>query len=225
VNPRLHLILDLAALAAGGRDPLAVAVAAARGGVDAVHLRAPGYPAGETLALARALREALPPPVLLMVNDRLDVALAVAASGVQLPESGLPPEVARMLAARAGRPPGDFLIGCSAHSAAAARAAEQGGADFVLLGSVFASASHPGIAPGGEALVRGACATTRLPLIAIGGITPENAPCALAAGATGVAAIRSIVEAPDPQEAASALRRAIEPVGAAHVATHGQERQ
>jgi thiazole tautomerase (transcriptional regulator TenI) len=211
VIPRLHLILDLATLAPNGRDPLAVAVAAARGGVDAVHLRAPGHPAGKVLALAHALREALPPAVLLLVNDRLDVALAVASGGVQLPESGLAPAVARLLAARAGRHARDFLVGCSAHSAAVAAEAERDGADFVLLGTVFASASHPGAAPGGEALVRATHAATRLPLIAIGGITPENAPRTLAAGATGVAAIRSIVEAPDPQEAASALHRAIEP--------------
>ena len=216
--PRLHLILDLAALAAGGRDPLALAVAAVRGGVEAVHLRGPGRPASEVLALACALRGALPPPVPLLINDRLDVALLAEAGGVQLPESGLPPGAARALARRAGWADETFLIGCSVHSVAAACGAERDGADFALLGTVFASASHPGAPPGGEALVAAARAETRLPLIAIGGITAETAPRALAAGADGVAVIRAIAEAPDPALAAAALRRALElagPYGAA----------
>jgi thiamine-phosphate diphosphorylase len=193
--------------------------------VDAVHLRAPGHPAAELLALARALREALPPSALLLVNDRLDVALAAAAGGVQLPETGLPASAVRLLAVRAGRAAEDFLIGCSAHAVAAACEAERGGADFVLLGTVFPSASHPGAAPGGEALLETARAATRLPLIAIGGITPENAPRALAAGAAGVAVIRSIVEAPDPQQAAAALRRAVDLARSPHTARRGHERR
>jgi thiamine-phosphate pyrophosphorylase len=210
VIPRLHLILDLAVLAITGRDPSTIATAAARGGVDAVHLRAPGQPAGEVLALARALRRSLPTTTMLLINDRLDIALASGADGVQLPGSGLPLNVARALAIRAGRADRSFLIGCSVRTPEAAREAEEGGADFALLGTVFASASHPGTPPSGEALVAAIRAATRLPLIAVGGITTATAPHALAAGANGVAAIRAIVEAPDVAETVATLRRAVD---------------
>jgi thiamine-phosphate pyrophosphorylase len=203
VIPRLHLILDLETLAALDREPLTVATAAADGGVGAVHLRAPDRPAGALLELAQAL---------VLVNDRLDVALASGAGGVQLPAAGLPPGVARRLVESAGRhwrvDGAPFLIGCSVHDPEQARAAG-GDADFLLLGTVFASRSHPGRAPGGEALVRAVRAATRLPLIAIGGITADTAAQAIAAGADGVAAIRAIVEAPDPGEAAARLLAAI----------------
>ncbi len=208
--PRLHLILDLAELASSGRDPVAVAVAAAQGGAGAVHLRGYGYPAGELLALTRALQTALSCQALLLVNDRLDVALAGDADGVQLPGAGLPVPIARTLARRAGRSEPLFLIGCSVHTADEASQAERSGADFALLGTVFASASHPGATPGGVPLVRAACAATRLPLIAIGGITPRTAGQAIAAGADGVAAIRAITEAADPSAAAAALLRAVD---------------
>lgn len=209
--PRLHLILDPAIAAAIGRDPVAIAVAAAGHGAGAVHLRWPGAPAGRVLALARALRTALPAAVLLLINDRLDVALASGADGAQLPGSGMPVGAARALVSRIRRrndPP--FLIGCSVHAADAACAAEREGADFALLGTVFASESHPGERPGGASLVRATGAATGLPLIAIGGITTETAARALEAGADGVAAIRAIVAAPDPGEAAAALLRAMD---------------
>jgi len=226
VIPRLHLILDLAVLAPG-HDPLALAVAAGRGGVDAIHIRAPSRAAREILALARTLQQVLPPGVSLLINDRLDVALLGGAGGVQLLETGLPPREARALARSAGRVDSSFLIGCSAHSVAAVLEAEQGGADFALLGTVFASASHPGSTPGGTALVIAARAATRLPLIAIGGITAATAPRALAAGADGVAVIRAIAEAPVPSEAAAALRRAVDAARRSHPAgrpTRGSSR-
>jgi thiamine-phosphate pyrophosphorylase len=224
VIPRLHLILDLEALAAMGRDPVAVATAAVAGGVGAVHLRAPDRPAGSLLELAQALRAALAGRALLLINDRLDVALAAGAGGVQLPAAGLPPAAARSLVKTMGmdgRTGGaGFLIGCSVHDPEQARAAG-GGADFLLLGTVYASRSHPGRAPGGEALVRAVRAAARVPLIAIGGITVDTASQALAAGADGVAVIRAIVEAPDPGEAAARLLDAMGRV----TAEHGAQRQ
>ncbi len=227
--PRLHLVLDLPAVAQAGRDPVAVATAAVHGGVGAVHLRAPGYGARTMLSLVLALRNALEGTALLLVNDRVDVALAGGADGVQLPASGLAPDRVRALVEcvrghtggapglrRPGAPDllaapalGGFVLGVSVHAPDAAGEAARAGADFVLLGTVYPSASHPGGVSGGEALVRATHAATRLPLIAIGGITPENVAPVLAAGAAGVAVIRAIVDAPDPEEAAAALLRAL----------------
>ena len=117
----------------------------------------------------------------------------------------------RLRGARLRSPPApsDFLIGSSVHAPDAAKQAEREEADFVLLGTLYASASHPEGVAGGEALVRAVRADTRLPLIAIGGITAENVAAVRAAGADGVAVMRAIVEAPDPEAAAAALLRAL----------------
>ncbi len=228
--PRLHLILDLAVLAQAGRDPVAVAQAAVRGGVGAVHVRAPGYGAGAVLAVVRALRPVLAGQALLLVNDRLDVALAGGADGVHLPQAGLVPETvravlfglrgstrgprqARSIVTRNGTVAAYdhlFMVGVSVHTRAEARRAERRQADYALVGTVYPSTSHPGGSHGGPALVQAVRADTRMPLIAIGGITPENAGPVLAAGATGIAVIRAIVEAADPEAAAADLCRALD---------------
>ncbi|HWE62537.1 MAG TPA: thiamine phosphate synthase [Chloroflexota bacterium] len=220
--PRLQLILDLEVVAGSGHDPVQLACAAVAGGVGAVHLRSRACPAGALLEWASRLRVALAGRALLLVNDRLDVALAAAADGVQLPGVGLPPAAARALARTWQQGAGTashealagwesrtqpLLIGCSVHDAAAARMATGDGADFLLVGTVFASHSHPERAPGGDTLVRAVRAATTLPLIAIGGITPVTAAHAMAAGADGVAVMRAVIEAPDPTAAAGALSR------------------
>jgi thiamine-phosphate pyrophosphorylase len=228
----LHLILDLDALPGNCPDPVTLAAAAVAGGVGVVHLRGPGRSAGDLLTEALRLRQALQGQALILVNDRLDVALAARADGVQLPGNGLPPAAARALtrrlrpdAALAAKPGsekrgdaddqstlerhGEFLIGCSVHDAASARAAEAGGADFLLVGTVFASQSHPGQVPGGEVLLRAVRADCRLPLIAIGGISSANAGAVVRAGADGVAVIRAVTEAQDPSAAAAALLHAV----------------
>lgn len=177
--------------------------AAVAHGVDAVHLREPDLPAGELYELAAALRAVTRGRAMLIVHDRVDVALAVEADGVQLPERGLPVEAARRVAGTR------LLLGRSVHSAEGAAQAAQDGADFVLLGTIFASASHPGHPPGGLDLVRAARAVCPLPLIGIGGIDATNAMHVLAAGADGVAVIRAILGADDIAAAARALRRAL----------------
>jgi thiamine-phosphate pyrophosphorylase len=96
------------------------------------------------------------------------------------------------------------------HSATGAAQAERAGADFVLLGTIFASASHPERTPGGLALVREARTACRLPLIAIGGIDAGNAAGVLAAGADGVAVIRAILDAPDVGAAAAELKQTLQ---------------
>jgi thiamine-phosphate pyrophosphorylase len=140
--------------------------------------------------LARfAVREASVASARVLINDRLDVALAANAAGVHLGEQSLPLEVVADWRRSAGRP--DFMIGVSTHSLEAARAAERGGADYVFFGPVFATPSKAEYgAPQGIARLREVCAAVTIPVLAIGGVTYENMFVCLEAGAAGVAAIR-----------------------------------
>lgn len=149
----------------------------------------------------------------LLVNDRIDVALAAGADGVHLPEKGLPIAVARRL----GRP-GSFVVGVSVHAADAAGAAARDGADLVVCGPIWETPSKQGLGePLGEAALAqarramaGAGSSARL--YAIGGVTgAERAEAALRAGAHGVAVVRAVMAAADPAEAARALHAALAP--------------
>jgi Thiamine monophosphate synthase len=140
-------------------------------------------------------------PVRLFVNDRLDIALAAGAEGVRLSRSGLLPVDARRLAP-------DWWIGCSVHSPDEARTARDWGADYLLVGPVYHTTTHPTASPLGlEAL--GAIVQLGLPVIAIGGVTPERARELAGAGAYGVAAIRAIWDAADPRGSARSLLEAV----------------
>jgi thiamine-phosphate pyrophosphorylase len=191
--PRLHVITNDGLARRPGIAALAAQAAAA--GPLALHARAPGLGGRACWALALALRDAArETAALVFVNDRLDVARATGAAGLQLPAGGLPPAAARALL-----PPG-VLIGRSAHDPGAARAAHADGADYVVLGPIWETTSHPGRAGLGlEAIGRAAPAR----VIAIGGITnPERARACRAAGAYGIAVIRAVWEDPDPGGAA-----------------------
>jgi thiamine-phosphate pyrophosphorylase len=197
--PWICLVTDQAA-GSGGYNGLERAVAGAlEGGVNVVQLRDRGLPAGELYELGRRLlrlvREA---GAALLVNDRLDVALALEADGVHLGEAGLPIPVARDLA-------GERLVGRSVHDLARAVEAEQAGADYLVVGTIFPSESHPGQLAAGPHLIKKIHQRTKAPLVAIGGITPENAPQVIADGASGVAVIRSILADPFPRRAARRL--------------------
>jgi thiamine-phosphate pyrophosphorylase len=185
-------------------DSLASQVqSAVAGGVDLVQLRHKVAPAGELLALARQLRDVTRDKALLLVNDRVDVALACGADGVQLGEDGLPPAEARRLLG-----PGP-LIGRSVHSVEGAVRAEADGADFLLLGTVFPSPSHPTGQATGPGLLARVRRAVGLPILGIGGITAHNVAEVMAAGAQGVAVISAILGTPDPAHAASELREAL----------------
>ena len=194
--PRLLLIVDVADVT--NRRP--AIEAALRGGVDAVQLRDRRAAGGALLATARALRAlTYNHEAALLVNDRIDVALAADADGVHLPAASWPIATARTLLGP--RP----WIGRSSHGAAEAAAAAVEGADYVVLGPIFATPSKE---PYGAPLGTDALAATRAaaPLVAIGGVTAEHVPALRAAGAYGVAAIRAILDAPDPGAAARAFR-------------------
>ncbi|HET9752968.1 MAG TPA: thiamine phosphate synthase [Myxococcales bacterium] len=178
-------------------DPLAAAEAALavlpRGAVG-VQLRQPGLPARDLLARCRALRVACARAgAVLLVNDRADVALAGGADGVHLPARGFSAADARKL--------GLALVGVSAHSPGDVARAAEDGADFAVFAPVYDSGEKVGR---GERALGDACRAGPIPVLALGGVDPGNAPRCLAAGARGVACIRSVLGAADP--AAAALR-------------------
>ena len=199
--PRLMLVTDGAAV---GEEVGARRIAAAvSGGVGIVQLRDRSAPSGELLARALILRR-LVPGTPLVVNDRVDVALVVGAAGVQLGAGALPVAEARRLLGRRA------LIGRSVHSAAEARAAEAEGADDLVVGTVYPSDTHPGRVPEGPELLEAVTGVVRVPFYAIGGITAETAGECVRRGAHGVAVIRAISAAADPEMAARRLWAAVE---------------
>jgi thiamine-phosphate pyrophosphorylase len=174
---------------------------AIRGGVNLVQLREKQMAAGELLVLGRQLRKVCGSRALLFVNDRLDVALACDADGVQLGERSLPVDAARSVVGTR------LLIGRSVHSVEGAVAASN--ADLLVLGTIYPSASHPGEPAWGTGLIREVTRTTSVPVVAIGGITPANAGAVMEAGASGVAVVGAILGSRDPFKAAADMRGAI----------------
>jgi len=202
--PRVYLITD----PSGGTGLVAHVAAALRGlppGVLAVQFRSKGAPGRELLATARALREVVAAAgQFLLVNDRVDVALAAGADGVHLPAAGIPPAEARRLL-------GGGIVAVSCHSAVDVLRARDGGADFATFGPVFDTPSKRAYgAPLGLDRLRDA-ASLGLPLVGLGGIDLSNAASVVAAGAHGVAAIRAWLEAPDPAAVVAAFLAATNP--------------
>jgi thiamine-phosphate pyrophosphorylase len=187
-----------------GRRLEDVASRAVEGGANVVQLREKDLPGGELYELAAALRAAMGDRALLLVNERADVALAAGADGVHLPEHSLPGKAVREMAGEG------CIVGRSVHSVDAAVRAEKEGADFVEVGTVYETASKPSAAPAGVELVEAVAGAVDVPIVAIGGITAENADAVLQAGASGVAVIGAIMDADDPKEAASRLRRTLD---------------
>lgn len=181
---------------------------AVESGVDMVQLREKDLSASQLAELASELLSAIGSRasgsrVSLIINDRADVAAEVGAQGVQLGEDAMPVETARGLL-----PPG-AMIGRSVHSVEAALDAGSQGADFLVVGAMYTTATHPGVPPGGPALMRAVAESCRLPLIGIGGITGDNLSEVIGAGASGVAVIRSILAEPDPAAAARELKQSL----------------
>jgi thiamine-phosphate pyrophosphorylase len=183
-----------------GRDPVALAVAAERGGASSVQLRLKRASAREQVALARRLVGAVRIPML--VNDRADIALAAGAAGVHLGPDDVPVSQVRALA-----PPG-FVIGASVGSEAEAAAAEP--ADYWGIGPWRASGTKrdAGAALGPEGFARLLRLAGGRPCLAIGGIRPEDVPLVLAAGGSGVAVVSGILTASDVERATAAYAEA-----------------
>jgi thiamine-phosphate pyrophosphorylase len=188
---------------------------AVAGGVTMIQLRERELPAGELLSLARRLKTVTRGKALLIINDRVDVAIAAEADGVELPEAGLPTRTARGLI---GRYP---VLGRSVHDVDGARAAGLEGAEFVIAGSIYESASHPGQQPAGVSLISEITKDSSFPVLAIGGVTADRVEELVKAGAAGVAVISAIAKAEDvkaaAEEVATALKTAWANLSAAEV--------
>ena len=198
---RLYVVTDRHQTA--GRPLAEVVAAAARGGAGAVQLREKDLSAHELYDLGACLQEMLSPyRVPLLINDRLDVALALNAEGVHLAGHSLPTRTARSVLGP------DKLLGVSTHNLDAARQAAEEGADFVVFGPVFATPSKLAYGPPqGLSQLAAVAREVPIPVLAIGGITPANLSQVRLTGAHGVAMIRAVLAAPDPCAATQELCR------------------
>lgn len=187
---------------------------AARAGVDWVQIREKDLPARRLAALTRATIEACKrdreergnkPSPRVLVNDRFDVAWPAGAGGVHAGEASAP--IGALVEARREAGLGNFLVGASCHSLEAARRAAAESADYIFFGPVFPTPSKASFgAPQGLAKLAEVCLATEIPVIAIGGVTVENAGFCAEAGAAGIAAIRLFQQSPDPAEIVARLR-------------------
>ena len=164
-------------------------------------------PARELLELAKTAVGIAAGGARVIVNDRLDVALAAGAAGVHLGGESLP---ARDLLrwCREGNAPADFLVGVSCHSPEEAREAEDSGASYIFFGPIFDTPAKKKFGPPqGIARLGEVCRAVRIPVIAIGGVNEENATKCLHAGAAGIAAIRMFQETSETATLARAIVR------------------
>lgn len=199
-KPWLYLVTDRKACEP--RPLVELVQAAAAAGVDLVQVREKDLPARALGRLVeRVVEAAAPYPMRVLVNDQFDVALACGAHGVHLTTQSLPPGVVRQQV-------GDrLLIGVSAHSLEEVRRAEDGGADFVVCGPVFATPSKiPYGPPLGVNALAAIIAQVSIPVLGIGGIDATTFRYVLDAGAAGLAAIRWFIEAPSIQQIVSAVK-------------------
>jgi thiamine-phosphate pyrophosphorylase len=204
VDYSLYLVTDRGL--SRGRSTLEIVECAVRGGATCVQLREKDCTTREFIEQAQVIRSRLEKlRVPLIINDRLDVALAVKADGVHLGQSDMPLALARSIV-------GDtLLIGISAESLIDAVMAEKGGADYLGVSPIYTTPTKTDTAPplGLEGLrqIRDA---VNLPLVGIGGLNLDNAADVIRSGADGVAVVSAIVSADDPEQAARSLRSVIE---------------
>jgi thiamine-phosphate pyrophosphorylase len=200
--PEVNPSVPLAALARKIEEVVAA-------GIDWVQIREKDLPASALASLTRQCLQITAKystnragAIRVLVNDRLDVAIAERAHGVHLGEKSLPVAEAKRLvesALRRQHVDEPFLIGVSCHSIEAAMAAQRDGADYIFFGPVFSTPSKAAYGePQGLTKLAEVCRALSIPVLAIGGITPENASSCLQAGAAGLAAIRLFQDAPDP---------------------------
>jgi thiamine-phosphate pyrophosphorylase len=192
-----------------GRDLAWVVEEALGAGLRAVQLREKDLCARDLFALAERLKALCERyGAELYVNDRIDVALAVDADGVQLAATSVPLEAARSLLGPRKR------IGVSVHQLREAEEAAGRGADFVLFGPVYFTPSKASYGPPqGLARLREVAAAVPCPVYAIGGIKPENVAAVMESGVRGVALVSAILAAPDPRQATAEMLRRLEARG------------
>jgi thiamine-phosphate pyrophosphorylase len=201
-DPTLYAIVDLPA--AGEGPPLEWVLAAVAGGVTLVQLRGKSTSPRRLFVLARELVRHLDPlGVPLIVNDRADVARAAGARGVHLGQSDIP-------AAPIRRQWPDGLIGVSVHDETELEAALAAGASYVASGSLFPTGTKNDAVPLAPDMLSRLAARSDRPVVAIGGITVDNAGTAARLGAAGIAVVSALWSAPDPAARARALRAAFD---------------
>ncbi len=203
VDWSVYVITDHRAV--GERAILDVVRAAIRGGASVVQLREKTATTREMVELGQALYEVTRQAgIPLIVNDRLDVALAVGAEGVHVGHDDMPVSLARRLIGP------NLILGASPETLGEARQMERDGADYLGVGDVYGtpSKSDAGTPIGFHGLTEVIRAVS-IPVVAIGGITLENAGAVIQAGAAGVAVISAVVGAPDPEAAARRLRELV----------------
>lgn len=206
VDFNLYLITDRLGLPPG-RDLLETVAAALAGGVRAVQLREKDLSPRELYPLATELRALTRQHgARLLINDRIDLAQAVAADGVHLAGTSLPTVAARRLLGP------EALIGVSTHQLDEILQAGRDGADFATFGPVYPTPSKAAYGPPlGLDPLRAACSVSPLPVFALGGIKTTHIPALLEAGVAGIGLISEIFSASDPQQAAAFLCRQLNP--------------
>ena len=198
--------------------PLVEKVAlAVEGGVNMVQLREKDLPGGRLLKLALEIRETVSDRALLIINERVDVALACGADGVHLGEEALSPSAARHIVGE------DLLIGRSVHDMERAIKAQGQGSDYLIAGTVFATGSHPGFKPSGVSVMKEMASAVRIPYLGIGGINASNAAEVIDAGASGVAVISAILASDRPGELARALWEAVKEAWESRLVAKGRQ--
>lgn len=203
IDYSLYLVAD--AEFAAGRDLVPIIEAAVRGGVTVVQIRAKDLPFGDFLELGRRAAAVLKKKhVPLLINDRVDIALACGASGVHLGQDDMPLALARRVLAKG------TVIGISVRTPEEALEAERQGADYVGAGPVYTTLTKTSDLPViGLEGVRRIKSNIHIPVVAIGGITDENARAVREAGADAIAVISAILGAEDVERAARRLKRSI----------------
>lgn len=200
LNLGLYLVTD--ERLSRGRPTPAIVAAAVRGGVDTVQLRGKDLPVREQLAIGREVRALTRAAgILFIVNDRADLAVALDADGVHVGQDDLPAEVARRIVGP------DRIVGVSAATVDEALAARDAGADYLGVGAIYGTATKDDAgSPVGPERIAAIKARVALPIVAIGGITCQNAGTVLAAGADGLAVVSAIVAADDVEVATRDLK-------------------
>ncbi len=202
--PRLHVIVGDGVVGAEGYRERLRPVVTAGSGALALHLRTRGTPARRLFEAARWLcgvsRET---GTMVVVNDRVDVAVAAGAAGVHLREDSLPVSAVRRIAGERLR------VGRSIHAADKAVGLRGSGLDYVVLGAVYPTSSHPDRPALGVDAVAAAVTGSDLPVLAIGGITPSGVPDILARGAHGVVVLSGVWRAESPQRAVTRYLEAL----------------
>lgn len=180
-----------------------IITAAVKGGVDVVQWREKAANRAKYRQRFHAIHSAAG-EASVIVNGNLEAALACGARRIHLPEKSLPLGVIRWRIGAGG------LIGKSVHSVEGAQRAQADGADYIIAGTIFASSSHPDIEPMGLDFLREVCASVTVPVLAIGGGTPESIGDCVKAGASGAAVLSPMMRAENPTATAQAYRLALE---------------